>query len=608
MIRISNGRGDWAPRQRIAGLHRYAFIGDSMTYGAGVAPDETLPVTAERQMNEMSPGLPVETVNLGIPGYNLWNAWHDFKVMPQVYDGVVIILCNNDAEMFGRTLNLRYGKQRHDLWDEDHACGRAVARCRDDIRQFTTAQGLAVLVISYNLWDLRSAARTSALCAERELPFIATHPYLKERSYAVDDLTVSRADRHPSALAHEAIGRQAAGAMKRLGWFAASDDPAAAVAAGPARILAAAQAMVAEDRYPQDTALAWARRALDAQTRLARRLQRAGPDSAFGAAAQPVAAVIAGATQHWHAVQRLQSLVQDIAMGGHGVVNGLAAAEDSRLKLDELAAGFTSGGWNALAETLDWPKVVEAEPAADWAAPLLASMQRCAVDAAAVRETLDALAAQDAAAPALLPAEKPSARAAIDTLLALFDRIQADAGRLTASTQRLADALEGERPGFTPPAAGLALSLVTAVAKQTEAGALSFLKWLPATIARLGDAPPGLFTIVEVTCQFTPQPDIDPVILTVRGEYAVPWRLSFHANGYLSLENPTATVTVTLPIFYAGRLVITLMAPGGRSASVDLSLVKVEVSNRLPRKRTVEAAAFTRDAQGRFASPLLYLA
>src|SRR5215469_2178243 len=72
-MRLLVGRSNWRPSVRIEGLRRYAFIGDSFAYGTGVAPDQTLPSNAERQMNELMPACPVEAVNFGVAGYNLWN-------------------------------------------------------------------------------------------------------------------------------------------------------------------------------------------------------------------------------------------------------------------------------------------------------------------------------------------------------------------------------------------------------------------------------------------------------------------------------------------------------------------------------------------------------
>ena len=50
-MRVLNSRGDWRPAAKIETLKRYAVIGDSTAFGAGVAPNETLAAYAERHMN-----------------------------------------------------------------------------------------------------------------------------------------------------------------------------------------------------------------------------------------------------------------------------------------------------------------------------------------------------------------------------------------------------------------------------------------------------------------------------------------------------------------------------------------------------------------------------
>src|SRR5450755_3557293 len=100
-MRVIGGRRNCFPRCRVEGLRRYAFVGDSFTYGLGVAPDQTLPAAAERQMNDVCSASPVEAINFGINGYNLWNSWLGFKTALQVYDGLVVTVCCNDMELFG---------------------------------------------------------------------------------------------------------------------------------------------------------------------------------------------------------------------------------------------------------------------------------------------------------------------------------------------------------------------------------------------------------------------------------------------------------------------------------------------------------------------------
>src|SRR5271154_1079021 len=126
MTRTPPSRGDWWPAARLKALRRYAFIGDSNCYGAGVLPHETLPAIAERRFNELLPAWPVEAVNFGVSGYNLWNSWLGFKQAPQVYDGLVLILCTNDADLFGHSYRARYREPDLERWEGDSPFGKAV--------------------------------------------------------------------------------------------------------------------------------------------------------------------------------------------------------------------------------------------------------------------------------------------------------------------------------------------------------------------------------------------------------------------------------------------------------------------------------------------------
>src|SRR5215467_4257086 len=277
-MRVLMGRGDWRPGFRIPGLRRYAFIGDSHAYGSGVRPDETLPANAERQINELLPAWPVEAVNLGVPNYNLWNSWLAFKHGPQVYDGLVLVLCCNDADLFNRTYNVHYAEPQPTRWESDGPFGQAVSCCFDEIASFSQERSLPVAVVYYNACDNRGQLRIGEiigdLCASRGLLFIDSFAHYRERNFALADLQVSSTDPHPSGMAHEAVGRHLAAAMRRKGWFGEYD--ASAIAAAPPRILEAAKAMVETDHYPLDAALNWAFGALEVKLRLARRMEAWG--------------------------------------------------------------------------------------------------------------------------------------------------------------------------------------------------------------------------------------------------------------------------------------------------------------------------------------------
>src|SRR5580692_7708201 len=185
-MRVLQGRGDWRPGFRIESLRRYAFIGDSNAYGFGVAPDQTLPAIAERQMNELWPAWPVEAMNLGVGGYNLWNSWLSFKHGPQVYDAVVLALCANDADLFERSYRLKYAGPQHIRWESTHPFGAAVARCFDDIASFSQASSLPVAVVYYGHGHrdaLQVGEIIGDLCALHGLPYFDTFAICRDRHF-----------------------------------------------------------------------------------------------------------------------------------------------------------------------------------------------------------------------------------------------------------------------------------------------------------------------------------------------------------------------------------------------------------------------------------------
>ena len=124
MMRIRESRGSILAKHRIGGLRRFAFAGDSFTYSQGVPPTSALPECAARHLNELSVNWPVEAINYGVCGYNLWNDWLAFKNSPQIFDGLILTLCHNDADLFCRTYKIQYQEPRADLWEESSSLWR----------------------------------------------------------------------------------------------------------------------------------------------------------------------------------------------------------------------------------------------------------------------------------------------------------------------------------------------------------------------------------------------------------------------------------------------------------------------------------------------------
>lgn len=75
---ISNGQSlredQWIPVEKPGGQTRILFLGDSCTFGYGVAYDQAFPHVVESMLRG-KPGKEVECINAGVPGYTLFQGW-----------------------------------------------------------------------------------------------------------------------------------------------------------------------------------------------------------------------------------------------------------------------------------------------------------------------------------------------------------------------------------------------------------------------------------------------------------------------------------------------------------------------------------------------------
>lgn len=102
-------RGAPFPPQKRPGSLRIATVGDSHTFGWGVAEDETLAVQLERELRER--GGDVEVLNLGIPNTNVEEkAWViEHVALPAGCDLIVLQLHFDDNALNGIDLGRRAG-------------------------------------------------------------------------------------------------------------------------------------------------------------------------------------------------------------------------------------------------------------------------------------------------------------------------------------------------------------------------------------------------------------------------------------------------------------------------------------------------------------------
>lgn len=111
---IANGQGlredHEISRQKPPGELRLLFLGDSCTFGYGVAHDQAFVQVAESALRDMSPG-PVECINAGVPGYTLFQGYRYLVTEGLRYqpDLVVLNFGWNDNGMWDQ-----FGDREHD--------------------------------------------------------------------------------------------------------------------------------------------------------------------------------------------------------------------------------------------------------------------------------------------------------------------------------------------------------------------------------------------------------------------------------------------------------------------------------------------------------------
>jgi len=80
------------------GVYRILVLGDSVTYGVGVRPEETFPKRLEALLSPRD-GRRVEVMNAGVSGYTAYNEWQFFRAQGHRFEAdlVLSVLCLNDV-------------------------------------------------------------------------------------------------------------------------------------------------------------------------------------------------------------------------------------------------------------------------------------------------------------------------------------------------------------------------------------------------------------------------------------------------------------------------------------------------------------------------------
>jgi hypothetical protein len=605
-MRVISGRRNCFPRCRVEGLRRYAFIGDSFTYGLGVAPDQTLPAAAERQMNDVCSASPVEAINFGINGYNLWNSWLGFKTALQVYNGLVVTVCCNDMELFGRTYGIEYQLPRSPTWEKTHPCGQAVESCFQEIAEFSRELSLPVAVCYYNLFDTSAPIRIGEiirdLCASYGFPFIDSLVPIRALPLTRDDLRVSEADDHPSARVHEAVGRYLVQTLRRHGWF--GEQQIMPMNATADCIAKSVRAMIETDHYPEEVAHHWALRTMQVKSHRARRLEAAFAEDPSVAITSRSAAELAEINHYWHVSQRIKAFLGKLSSVDQGIGWAWYNAEEERLKLEEVSFALGTGNWQRLAENL---RAILLPPGTfddNW--PLEASefFTRSIVELQHFCEVLATIRSLPAPTNWVPSPDTASLSTDLDTLSRLTDRLIGECYRQKETFTKL-DRLLGDQKLDSAGNEIQHTAILAGAALRKTQKALAFIYAWPTAPGRLCTSKYAMYTTIKLAIRGSALEKKPVFLVTVQAEYLAPRQLPGTDIANFFSDGSCKFVTLCVPLFYIGRILF--LVRDSLDHPVEVDLIKVEVSNLPSQRCELLPVDFSRDDRSRFVSPIIYL-
>jgi lysophospholipase L1-like esterase len=91
---------DFESPRKPEGVWRVAFVGDSVTLGLGVAPDQTFERIAGKEAEALAPSVRLQALNFGIDGYNTQQVAELVRTRVPAFepDLVVYVMCLNDFD------------------------------------------------------------------------------------------------------------------------------------------------------------------------------------------------------------------------------------------------------------------------------------------------------------------------------------------------------------------------------------------------------------------------------------------------------------------------------------------------------------------------------
>ncbi|HEY6328295.1 MAG TPA: SGNH/GDSL hydrolase family protein [Blastocatellia bacterium] len=216
-----NARIATATCKRPPHTFRILFVGDSYTYGFGVAARQSLPAHLETVLNERCSSPFFEVINVGVPGLNLYSEW---ALLRQVsasveFDLLIVCLSRDDWNPWDKHELVESTQDCHQRWDGRllptpstmPAFDSALAAIAEEQR----SAGHIVALIYFGVHRSREGLDyVRALSEKLGVPFVdLITPF--ER-FDTRHLHVSPVDAHPSELANRIGAVEAARGLAAL--------------------------------------------------------------------------------------------------------------------------------------------------------------------------------------------------------------------------------------------------------------------------------------------------------------------------------------------------------------------------------------------------------
>ena len=218
-------RGREYPVRKPKGVFRILLIGDSMVFGHGVAPDQTISAHMERLLNQRSDSTFYHVINASRPGYSLMDTSILYQQTAHKFnaDTVVVVLSNNDAEVVGTPHSDQYGEHCRQIWQPDSPSFPFFQNAFLSFKK--NPQAPPLLVAYYGLANDHVADLASSvladLCQQQNIPFINLQKLVTW--IPLHRAVASKADAHPSGHVHKIAATELCKKLRKEQYLPATD-------------------------------------------------------------------------------------------------------------------------------------------------------------------------------------------------------------------------------------------------------------------------------------------------------------------------------------------------------------------------------------------------